>query len=763
MKKRIKALYILLIGVFITVFCFLSYHYFFKKVVFYKPFSIEVKGISENEFLKINCIGYSPLGKKQNIENKPSLFTFSASDYIHRKEIVLQIPADISRNISEIIFTYGKNKEVIAKEQIENIALCNICQTNLENSISINLSDIVRPDNSILMVYLTAFLWGGFIRVIYILFFLLLLFISIYLLFRYRKPIVLKYFEKIQYVFSIKMPLFVIVKRNRFLFTFFLLAFFLIIYLPFCKFTGVEFMMNESAYHSSGVNFAKEYGISRIGFIEPIKEYKFTNYTKNLEFNYRLFSRFSGAYYFFNPPAYGVFLGVIYYFGGVDPFLAKFLQLLLLLLIASCLPLLGYRSWGTKGYFCGVLAAFFFIHLHYSVANDLKPQTLLFLLCFLMTYMYQHYLKSTSRKTLIFMALIISIAILTKVALIIFPFLILLQIVYKFLKTHQLKFLYHFLIFLIILNIPILIWSWYASSHNNKNYFGSDAFGKLRYELFNSPLQTKDTAFLNPIIRNNPNVNDLNVYINDAGYIEKIGTYNKVCCNLVLCSLYDTGFVFISSQAKNDAIFHAHNEYIKNGGFDAHWYTDNHSFYNNDKMAGKSSFLRVLNFYIHKPSKIITLPLQKLFDGFACFGFLTVFMLAFIINTILLLIKNKVALNNVIKIISFFILNSIILLPLFFEWTRLMYYITLFAFFISLLIYIYMRKKEFFKIPLPFILIFVSQILLTVLVSSNERFSEVIDFIFIISGIYAILYMNNRWIFSGISFKDMEQNKLSGL
>lgn len=755
---RKTGLYILILIAFTSIICIASYHLFFKKVVFYKPFTIEFKGVSANEFNNINCEGISPLGKKQNFDKK--LFSFTTNEFTHCKEITCSFPKSISDNVSEIIFRYGNNKVVINKEKIQELAGNKLIENTKPDYLTLNLSDVVKPDNSLFMVYLTALLWGGIIRVFYISFLIVLCLISVFLLFRYRKPTAIKYTEKIQNLIFIKLPFFINVKRNRLLFSLFLLMFFSLLYLPFCEFTGAKFKMNESAYHSSGVNFAKGHGISRIGFIEPVQDYKFSNYTLNLEFNYRLFSRFPGAYYFFNPPAYGVFLGIIYYFGGVDPFLAKFLQLLLLLLIASCLPLIGYRSWGAKGYLCGVFAAFFFIHLHYSVANDLKPQTLLFLLCFLMIYLYQHYLKNTSRKTLIFLALIISIAILTKVALIIFPFLVLLQIVYKYLKTHQLKFLYHFLIFLIILNIPILIWSWYASSHNNKNYFGADALGKLRYELFNSPLQTKDTTFLNPIIRNNPKVNDLSVYINDAGYVERIGTYNKVCCDLVLCSLYDTGFVYISSQAQNDAIFHAHNEYIKNGGFDAHWYTEKNSFYNNDKMSGRSSWLRLLNFYFKNPSKIVTLPLQKLFDGFACYRFLTVLMLAFIINILLLFLKLKSIPNSVIRTISFIILNSLILLPLFFEWTRMMYYITLFAVFIAFLIFIFLRQKEFFKIPLPFILILISQVLITVLISSNERFVEVIDFIFILCGLYAIIYMNSKWIFSGISFKLMEQNKL---
>jgi hypothetical protein len=300
--------------------------------------------------------------------------------------------------------------------------------------------------------------------------------------------------------------------------------------------------------------------------------------------------------------------------------------------------------------------------------------------------------------------------------------------------------------------VPILLWSLYASLHHNSGLSDKNSIEKKKFELFESPLLSKDTAFLYPIIRKNPKVNDLTLSINDGGFVDNLKNFNKVGVDLFGSTFYDTGFVFIATQTEKSALFHAHNEFINDGDFSAKWYQVKNSFYNNDNLNDYPAWIRVCNFYLHYPSKIISLPMQKLFKGFGNFPFLTILMLAFIINSFLSIIKRSVVINGKMKIALFFILNAILFLPFWLELSRIVYYSAV-SLCIAAILYHTITKQQggFFKIPLSFVFLSISLILLTILISGNPRFTEIIDFIFILCGIYSIVYLNCKWVFPGIT------------
>lgn len=757
-KRKSKILLILTICIFLAALIVASYQVFFRKVVFYKPFQIEFKGVSIYEFSKIKCTGFSPFDTKLNFDKNLSAFSFVSNNYSHCREITFEIPVDICKKITEINFIYGNNTEAIQKGKIETQWIQNINKTNTGINY-FNLSDIIKPDYSVFGIYFSVLLWGGYIRIIYFALLVIIFIISFYFLYRYKKASLLRIRDKAYHAAFTLAPSIIHKRRNRLLISLFLMILFSIIYFRISNFTGAKFVMNDYLYHSSGVNLAKGFGISRIGSIEPFEEYKFSDYGINLEFNYRFFTRCPGLYFYHSPPGYGLFLGAIYYIGGINPFLAKYIQLLLLIIIASCLPLIGYHSWGAKGFLCGIPASYFFINSYFSFANEIQPQALLFFFCFLMIIIYNRFEKKQSYIILIILGLTASFAILTKISFILFPGLILLHFIYRFIKIRQRKIIYQFLIFLVACVMPILLWSLYASLHHNNGRSDDNFIKKKKFELFESPLLSRDTAFLYPIIRKNPKVNDLSLTINDGGFVDNLNNFNKVGVDLFGRTFFDTGFVFIATQTEKSALFHAHNEFINDGDFSAKWYQSKNSFYNNDNLNDYPSWMRVVNFYLHYPSKIISLPMQKLFKGFGIFPFLTVVMLAFIINTFLSIIKRSMVINSTMKIVLFFIINFILFLPFCLELSRIVYYSEFILCIAAILFYIFAKQQgSFFKIPLSFIFVSLSLILLTILISGNPRFTEIIDFIFILCGIYSIFYLNCKWVFTGITSEKLLSN-----
>ena len=205
-----------------------SYHTFFKKVVFYKPFNVEFKGITKEEISEINCVGYSPLGKKQYFDKNISLCSFGTSYYSHCREITFEIPDSICEKITEINFTYGKNTESIQKEKINIQWIRKANKTNTDNNYN-NLSDIVKPDNSVFGIYFSVLLWGGYIRIVYIILLALIFVVSFYFLYRSKKATLLRIRGKAyKIVFSV-IPLKIHHRINRLLTSLFLMILFSII------------------------------------------------------------------------------------------------------------------------------------------------------------------------------------------------------------------------------------------------------------------------------------------------------------------------------------------------------------------------------------------------------------------------------------------------------------------------------------------------------------------------------------------------------
>ncbi len=745
MKVLLNKRRIILSAILFLLLLIVSYFVFFNKVNFYKPVNITIKGISAEEFLNIECVGYSPYGKEQIFSRHNQGLKFFSEHYMHCKDIKIYIPAELFEKISSINFDSGKyNKDIdsIKLKQIFASSNCFSCGT-----IEIKLSECFSPPINFFDLYFSTLYWGGVFRIIYITFLIILL-----LTFRnvIRKSISFVFkllgFVKLsgesENMHDIDLVAkFVGISKNRFLIAIVLFMGLFAYYSFISNFTGATFKMNDIYYHSAGVNFAKGHGISRIGAMENMETYEFEDYDINLEFNYRFFTRLAGLKYYHHPPGYGLFLGLTYKLFGVNVIYVKYIQLFLMILIASSLPLFAYEIWGYRAYFLSILSATIFSEMYYNLANDIEPQALMFFLNYSIIVLYYLYYKKRKYLHAILLGLMMSIAILTKVTLYAFPILMALHLIFVSIKSKK----YYFrsnLVILISFLFPIILWSFYA---NFSKSIGNDKvtnFDQLNYELFESPLSKEDSLFLMPKIIQNPKIGDSNVIFNDGGHESTLADYNKLGIDIMGRSLFDDSFIFIARQTGSNTILGAHNEYIDDGGFNFHWFRDKSSFYNNDGLEYWPSWFRVINFYLKNPLKTIELSLQKLYRGFGHYKFLLMFIIAFILNTLISKISQKFSINSILTSV---ILNFGLISILFINFSFILFVIILLLF-IFALIYEYFKKtsSDFFKIPASINLMIISLVLVTIVTAGNKRFTETLGFIYILLGIHSLYYLNMK-------------------
>ncbi len=744
MKKRNKYIFFVLFISFIIL-GISSYFSFFRKVVFYKPFRIEFQGLNIIEFSGIQCTGYSPYDKEFKFSGNLVAYSIISPNYVHCKEITLFIPDEIFRNIKSISYYSGNKKQEINLNKDKAVIINNPIKRG-HDILLFNLSEFITQNNSVIGLYVSTISWAG--KYFCILLFIAALFILILIILnlRFYRTIKDKALQSIALFFNNLIHK----KHKRLIITLILFSVLTYLFFNISSFKGAKLDMNDMAFHSAGVNFAKGHGISRFGTIEPIDTYNFSVFRNNLEFHYRFITRFAGLYYYYNAPAYGLFLGIIYYLSDCNIYLAKAIQLFMLLIIASCLPLLGYRIWKGAGFLCGILASFIFLNKFHIYADRMDAQVLMIFVIFLSVICHINFIHKASLFKLILLALSLSLACLTKVSIILYPVFIILYFLYNLLKKKEKKYMYFLVLFLICFLVPIFIWSWYASTHKNSTLFGEMTSKDIRYELLDSPLSHKDSLYLNSIYEKKPFSNRVNVYISMDGYKMTYEEYNKAGADVILPSVFNTDFIFITSQNKNNSLFFFHNEYInKNSTYSAAWLNDSNSFYLNDHLNSSPDWLRVLNFYFHNPVKIILLPLHKLYKSFGKNIYLYILILCFIVNTLLFVIfKNKVLLNKYLKLFLFLLINPILLLPVIYNPNPLMFYFLIFLF-VCCFIFVILKKYDvFFKMPLAFFLIIASQLILTILISGNERYTEMLDFIFILNSLFGIYFINKTWIFT---------------
>ena len=295
---------------------------------------------------------------------------------------------------------------------------------------------------------------------------------------------------------------------------------------------------DEWEYQSMGVNYATGHGFPVFGCVEPFEKYKMTRAWSKDYYNY-YYNEFTKAKedHFYRTPGYPFFLGLVYKIYGVSPLKAKQLQLLMLVIIASFLPFIGYYYWKLPGFITSLISGILFMNEYYTIVSDLMTESLIMFSIFLIVIAFMWHQHKKNILTSIVLGLLMAVALLVKGSLVYMPPLFFIYFLYQSFKKNE-SYL-NTAVILLVCVFTILPWSKYASKKAGKQIVLStqaeivmpDGNNELTFESGGwNRLNPNDTNFFynKAAIKDLPSNTKLKIFFEK--YYDKIPImiYNKI-------------------------------------------------------------------------------------------------------------------------------------------------------------------------------------------------------------------------------------------
>jgi hypothetical protein len=473
-------------------------------------------------------------------------------------------------------------------------------------------------------------------------------------------------------------------------------------YFKKAKFDDTAFFGGDTwEYQSMAVNWAKGYGL-KTGGIESYENYKFDNHYGNPQNagiegykTWKTIGDNGGIQNFFRTPGYPFFLGLIYKVFGVHPLIAKQIQLILLIIIGSFLPLIGFNYWGKIGFLSGLISNFNFLNNYYqTIPNEILTESLINFSMFTIVICYILFEKKKNQIIALFFGSTMGISLLIKGSNVFIPLLFfvyfLSQIIYRKMK----------LILLIFFTIGILSvivpWSVFATIKSNK-------------------------------------------------------------------------LIFFSTQG-DDVLLDGNNEF----SIDGNWHTEGYStkgntYYHQPQIEKLPTILKLASFYKDYSEIIPKMMFNKLKVGFDSFIFLKISLLFIIYNFLVKFVnflknqKTKNTVTTLTTILLFSILFQNIFQPTL-AYPFKTYFLKLFQAPVLIesifIFYIFLFKKIQLEIPITFKILFANFLFITLAFFGLFRFTQVVDFVFVLLG---VKYLLSTVIFIYSSIYNFFNKKLTAI
>ena len=545
-----------------------------------------------------------------------------------------------------------------------------------------------------------------------------------------------------------------------------ILTYFIVFITHFDFSNDVGFGGDQLYYQSMAVNFVKGHGYPKVGGLEEFEEYKFSlNNVNKPAPSIMLFEKSAGPYSFSKHPIYPLFIGIIYKIFGINPVLIKYLQLMMMIIVSSFLPWLGYKFWNNRGYISGLIASPLFLIYNCNFVMYIFTEPLIVFTIFLIVFAYIYYTKKNTLISVSVLGIILGFSLLLKGSLILIPVLIIIYLFKKYKRLNEKKILTHVLLIGFFIVITVLPWAVYANIKNRKNV----KLAKKSLEILSNKKLSKEykSAFIdsssliytniNPyplFLANIKNVKDVlslnGVPLEDRYlYYDSSTIYNKIV--LQKFYLQSNRFIIFSSQSPQILLdgnceIPVRKEQMKGAdGATNWWIRDLNCFYYHDKMEDSPAILRVINFYLHFPRLFFEIIGRKLVLGFFRLKFLWVIIYLFILESIRGLI-NKFNNNRIFykfyNILTMIAITFVVYIIGYFNppvpsIDSLAFYLIVLAIIIfSFIVNIKNKFKDLtFTAPDIFHIIFINFFIITLIVMGFERQNGVINFILTLTAI----------------------------
>jgi 4-amino-4-deoxy-L-arabinose transferase-like glycosyltransferase len=540
-----------------------------------------------------------------------------------------------------------------------------------------------------------------------------------------------------------------------------LLLLYAIIFSMFVNFNDtVEVSGDYTVYQTEAVNFVKG---NKLNGQTLSEKYKYNTSNIDSALYYEGVRNFQNIDIKWVPPAYPVFLSIIYKIFGVSPLIARYFQLLLLLTVASFLPLLLFFLWGKRGFIMGFISGLLFIIKYYNLANEIMTEPLMLFFCFLLLCSVVFFEKRNSNFSAIVLGVIIAIALLVKGVIVFFILLYLGSLIYRYLKNKDKLYFRKIIVVVITFFISLTPWLVYSNINggiiqrlnvsktellDDKNHVNN-----IITVLSNSKTANQIDSSISIFNNSKFKLTEITIYINNAiniikgsntgepnkraEMISKLNFVNQYIDELIDKPCFkwnDSNYLYVKNLSNLVIISTNHTQNIlesNNGKFtDGNWHRNDSIKYTYDKNINSPSILRVLNFYLSNPRFIPVIFPNKLYSGYHNFPFFLILIALIILDFIWLFIRERKQVYNRVSKIILLLLVPVIL---FFENYNIGGFTIFFALAV-ILIFVSMiqRKKIFlFSFPLSFNLLILNFILITLIFFGCERFTSIIDFLII--------------------------------
>jgi len=455
--------YKILIIFVLSIVVFLYFKYL-SKVNIYQPISITVKSKNFQENKNFGFYSVSPNGKYFKLYFDKTNRTWK-QNYGFNNCIILSFKDSLLSDIFPLNIKIGNNIYSFDKSKfLEDWKLTN--NYNNEN-LTYQSPNYIKGNTNLILKAFSILLWGGLIRIIIISLFFISCIYFIYKILKKHKDFVvskLKFCGNLIYnLFSIHFSSLITV-ANVYKFCILIVVIYSIIFFNLCKFTNEAIYIGDTPdYQNIAVNFAKNHRFPYNGIIEKFETYKFSQYNSDFPQSFE-----KSNLNFFRNPGYPFFLGIIYKIFGVSPLIAKYIQLFLLIIVASFLPLIGFYLWNSTGFKSGIVASPLFIYTNVSISQYIMSEPLIIFFVFLIVLAYIYYNIKNDGISSIILSITFGLGILVKGSLIFIPALFFLFLFVKFYKTKNntyLKHLYYQVVTIIFIISP---WSAFASNKTHK-------------------------------------------------------------------------------------------------------------------------------------------------------------------------------------------------------------------------------------------------------------------------------------------------------
>lgn len=774
MKNYSKKLLIVVFGFILLTTLILLLKFFgnyIDKIEILSPVTVKAEGVTQTEACQIEMYGITPFNKEIKFKHlfEPSEWYFKYSGSI--KNLNLIGPEEIVKKIDRITVISFDGTYVLEGPF-------------LSDTQYIDLTRYIYSEIPFKKIFYSILKWEVTKNI-------LLLFILFVLL------IVVNYYKTYFERFNLRIER--IFHSSRIVLLFCVGLLFCLI-IPFSFIADyedtVKIQSDYFGYKYRAVNIAYKKDLSEKSFFD---KYKLDENNIHKETGYEFYLHGGKSNDIPYPPAYPIFLAGIYKLFGVSPAIARYAQLMLLIIMAAFLPFLGFLYWKGKGVLLGMITGLIFIFTQYEIAGEIMTESLQIFTNAAVLFGMVYFERTNNKLSAVILGILLAIALLVKGIIIFVPLIYFIWLI-AFNNKRPYKNLGVLILVFFLSLLPWIIYSNIRAGFISKQKFSKEEYDKIfsdlkenlfdnseifTYALFFEKLEElknknffisqSDIDFYKSTIIDNSTLSEQEK--NDSiAVIVKLAEvkFNSLKNNRTIgINVYDNyhlvinadKFVFLSNNPKRSLL-----ESNNLKSLDGHWHQDDLIEFTYDEYQNLPSLIRIMFFYYRNPGYLAIIMPNKLFVGYQDYPFFALLMVLIIIDFLLLNTEKlkRILLFRHIKAVIFIatLIASLLLLG--------NKYLFVACFVIALLTIILAVIKNhtlcLFSIPVGFLIFIANSLLITLIFSGSKRFNSIVSFIIILCALVYFFELTNSFttgiekmpkqqIFPKIDHEDIKRRK----